>query len=335
MKYCLIFKINKLKYLLLITLIISCTKKNTPPSIKTLDYTNLNSQSVMVNVELINPDNLNISVKGVTWFTESGFTTPTLPFYRTEENTNSNTFTSTVYGLLPNTTYYLKAYFMDKAGVHFGNEISITTPPSETSQFNPLKTYGIVNDIEGNSYKTIEIGNQTWMAENLKVTKFNDGTPITQLYQSNPFNNNGNPAWCYYNDSIGVNQTYGKLYNINIPLDNKNICPTGWHIPSDQDFNVLKNNISIVNPAGALSSTGYNFWSYPNTVATNETGFSAVPGGIKSYAVYTGLGGTTEYWLKGGVGIYVFGFSSGNSEINLFPENNSNTLGRSIRCIKD
>ncbi len=320
--------------LITISLLASC-KKKTEPTIETIGLSNLNSQSVIVDVKINNPSNFSITgQKGVAWGTISGFMFLPPIENRTIENTLSGNFQTIAKNLLPNTTYYLKAYFIDNAGsVRFGNEISFTTPSSETTKFNANKTYGTLSDVDGNIYKTIQIGNQTWMAENLKVSKFNNGVLINEVNGNLIFSNGGNPAWCVYNDSIQNEIDFGKLYNESVITSNNNVCPTGWHVPSSMDVSTLLDGLPADNQEGALKSTGFSYWNMPNKDATNELGFSAVGSGLRSYT-YESKKGYASFWYKSGSYAPRFSFDYHSSGLSQGQFSNE-PIGASIRCIKD
>lgn len=334
-----IFK-NNLKSILGITLFLlvlsSCNKnKITIPTIEILGTSGLTSQSVLVQVKLNNPSNVPILEQGVCWFTTGGMTHDYHfpPAYRTLENISLTTFSSLILSLQPNTTYYVQPYFLDKNGYHYGNELTISTLDSESSPFNPNKNYGSLSDINGNIYKTIEIGNQTWMAENLKVSDFNDGTPIFELQLPWAFNNLGNPYWCNYNDDVQLDSTLGKIYNSNIVTSSKNVCPTGWHIPTSNDVLILRDNLNVNNPSGSMKSTGYNYWNSPNNGATNESGFSSIGSGERNgFGSYSGINESAKYWVQN-LKYMSLSFSDG---LDLYLNgDDASEKGFSIRCIKD
>jgi uncharacterized protein (TIGR02145 family) len=139
-----------------------------------------------------------------------------------------------------------------------------------------------VTDIDGNVYNTITIGTQVWMAENLKTTKFNDGTDLTYLSERL----DTTPWYCWY-DSAEVNfTTFGALYNwyaINTTtVSGKNVCPIGWHVPDDNEWTTLTNYLGGDNIAGGkMKEIGTTHWDSSNTGATNEIGFTALPGGAR------------------------------------------------------
>jgi uncharacterized protein (TIGR02145 family) len=193
-------------------------------------------------------------------------------------------------------------------------------------------TYKLI-DIEGNQYKVVKIGNQVWMAENLKVTHFSDGTSIPHIVE-------GLPGYCWYNnDSSIYKETYGALYNW-VAVYTYKLCPTGWHVPSDSEWGTLRTFLGGDPVAGGkLKETGTTHWNTPNTGATNETGFTALPGGMYTdNGPFSGIG-TDGYWWTGNkptladcVAYYVqLYYNQSNSYSPSQPCYNA----LSIRCVKD
>ena len=187
-----------------------------------------------------------------------------------------------------------------------------------------------VYDIDGNGYDTVRIGTQTWFNQNLKTTKFNDGTSIPSM--------TGNCPRCYYNnDSLTYASTYGALYNWNIVNSGK-LCPTGWHVPDTTEWNTLVNYLGGTNVAGdKLKEAGINHWPSPNSNASNLYGFTALPGGFYGYdAVFRYVGSrgfwwsSTEYDASNAIYRYMGYEASG-----LYPEINYKVTGASVRCLKN
>jgi uncharacterized protein (TIGR02145 family) len=195
-----------------------------------------------------------------------------------------------------------------------------------------------VKDIDGNIYKTVKIGDQVWMSENLKATKFNDGTSIALITDNKSWEAAQKPAYCWNMNNSANKAIYGALYNWLTVSTNK-LCPQGWHVPSDDEWSQLINLLGSVPEAGGkLKETGTIHWSSPNTDATNTSGFTALPGGNRN------INGTFE-----DVGKYC-GWWSSDKSTDL--ENNSSwwgvsynygssissitdmKVGYSIRCIK-
>jgi len=144
-------------------------------------------------------------------------------------------------------------------------------------QFNPDLIYGTATDIDGNVYKTITIGTQTWMAENLKVSRFNDGTVIPLFYE---YWGEDTPGPSYYwvkDNPITYKNIYGALYNW-YAVNTGKLCPAGWHIPTISEWTTLVNYLGGDSIAGGkIKESGTKHWEYPNLGATNESGFTALP----------------------------------------------------------
>jgi uncharacterized protein (TIGR02145 family) len=172
-----------------------------------------------------------------------------------------------------------------------------TPIPSSGIIFNPNLTYGTVTDIDGNVYKTITIGTQTWMAENLKVSKYRNGDPIPKVTDDTAWNNLTTGAYCDYNNTPNNSTTYGKLYNWYAVNDSRSIAPKGWHVPSDDEWTILTEYLGGDSVAGGkLKETGSTHWNSINTGSTNETGFTALPGGYRNYDSKFSLIKQYGYW---------------------------------------
>ena len=145
-----------------------------------------------------------------------------------------------------------------------------------------------LKDIDGNVYKTITIGTQIWMAENLKTTRFNDGSAIPLVSDVNTwyrmyYFHSHESAYCWYNNDATVNKNiYGALYNWNVVSTNK-LCPIGWHVPSDLEWTTLTNYLGGNKVAvDKIKEKGTAHWTSQNNSATNESGFTALPSGIRN-----------------------------------------------------
>lgn len=162
--------------------------------------------------------------------------------------------------------------------------------------FNPNKTYGSLTDQDGNVYKTITIGSQTWMAENLRTTKYRNGDIIPEVTDTNTWLNLNTGAYCNYEDTKSLDSiaTYGRLYNWSVVNDDRKIAPTGWHVPTYDEWIVLGNFLGDSIAGDKLKESGTLHWKAPNYGATNETGFTALGGGYRY-----GYGGEYGYHHKG------------------------------------
>ncbi|MEY4114954.1 MAG: hypothetical protein RLZ76_1647, partial [Bacteroidota bacterium] len=201
--------------------------------------------------------------------------------------------------------------------------------------------YGSVSDIDGNTYKTIQIGDQIWMAENLKVSKLNDGTPI--LFGDRDLNWDGvytikDAVYTWYNNSISNKEVYGGLYNWYAVNTNK-LCPSGWHVPSDDEWKTLENYLGgYLVAGGKLKQTGSIYWQIPNWGATNTTGFTSLPGGIRVEKTFTGIGNYGQYWSSTPNGDNPPGaiYRQTHFQGELLERNtNFKVYGISVRCLKD
>lgn len=200
---------------------------------------------------------------------------------------------------------------------------------------------GNVKDIDGNVYHTVTIGTQVWMAENLKVTKYRNGDPITTNIPNNAaWININSGAFCWYLDDIENKPTYGALYNWYAVSDSRNICPTGWHIPTSAEWTTLITYLGGENVAGGkLKEIGKTHWLAPNLGATNETGFTGLPsGGRDNTALFNGLGANCNWWSStvGYAGELIWIYALNTSGANFHGSDiASKRQGLSVRCIKD
>lgn len=143
----------------------------------------------------------------------------------------------------------------------------------------------VLTDVDGNVYRTVKIGNQTWMAENLKVTKYRNGDMIGTTTSANlDISTMSSPKyqWAYGGNETNVD-SYGRLYTWHTINDSRDVCPAGWRVPADSDWNILEDYIGEPgNAGGMLKAVGLNHWESPNTEATDSFGFTALPGGDRT-----------------------------------------------------
>jgi uncharacterized protein (TIGR02145 family) len=136
-------------------------------------------------------------------------------------------------------------------------------------------------DIDGNIYTTVSIGKQVWLGQNLKTTKYNDGTSIPLVTGNSAWSTLTTPAYCWYNNDISYKNPYGALYNW-YAVNTGKLCPEGWHVPTEVECTILTNYLGGDFIAGGkLKETGTTHWQSPNTGATDSTGFSGLPGGLR------------------------------------------------------
>jgi len=218
---------------------------------------------------------------------------------------------------------------------------------------NPNLTYGNMTDQEGNLYKTIVIGTQEWMAENLNTSIYRNGDSIPTNLSNSEWQNTVNThigAWAYYNNDVSFACPYGKLYNWYACVDSRQLCPSGWHVPSDIDWSIMIDFLDPLavggyelNVAGGQMKTtgtiteGTGLWTSPNVAATNSSGFAGIPGGYKGVQGAYILNHNLGYWMS------TTENSSSNawnrdleySNDDVFRDNFPKQCGFSVRCIRD
>jgi uncharacterized protein (TIGR02145 family) len=195
-----------------------------------------------------------------------------------------------------------------------------------------------ISDIDSNTYKTIKIGNQVWMAENLNVSHYRNGDTITQVLDDNKWKELTIGAWCYiYNREI-YGKTYGKLYNWYAVNDPRGLAPLGWHVPTDNEWYTLIEYLGGKDIAGGkLKEIGTTYWNSPNEGATNESGFTALPGGCRSgsfgfFSDFTSFG---IWWSGSGKVNNLRVFFVQSDFIWIRQEIYPSKSGISVRCLMD
>ena len=208
--------------------------------------------------------------------------------------------------------------------------------------FKPADPSAIVIDIDGNIYNTVQIGTQTWMAGNLRTSRYNDGTPIANITDNTEWNNLTSGAYSWYdNDSTSYEIPYGKLYNWHTVNTGK-LCPAGWHVANEDEWLALRDFLGGSSAAGGkLKATGTiengdGLWIAPNTGATNSTGFNGLPGGRRyGDGSFEQKGIRGSWWSSLDTPGFAFFWSLSNSSGSLNGASQSFNNGMSVRCIKD
>ena len=270
-----------------------------------------------------------IIARGICWGTAPN---PSVTGNKTTNGTGTGTFTGNLTGLTDGTTYYYRAYATNSSGTTYGQEFSFITP---------------VTDVEGNMYKTVVIGAKVWMAENLKVTKLNDNTDITYAPEAVDWIVLTGAGYCWYNNDPDFNKPiYGALYNW-YAANSANICPTGWHVATDEEYNSLEVALGLpqadVNTWGwrgtdhgskMKSTTGWN----AGENGTNTSGFTALPGGYRYYSdgLFNGQNSLAYWWTAtehdADRGWYRR-IDGNNSAV--YKASTDKRAGKSIRCVKN
>jgi uncharacterized protein (TIGR02145 family) len=206
-----------------------------------------------------------------------------------------------------------------------------------------IELTGKVRDVDKNWYKTVKIGNQWWMAENLTTLHYNDKSPIPLVTDNYEWISLNTPAYCWYENDIYNNNPFGTLYNW-YTVNTGKLCPSGWHVPGDAEWLILIDNLGGESVAGAkLKATGIledgtGLWLNPNSGATNESGFTALPSGDR-------IGADGSFYNLYGYGIYWSSdeatYTLSINRVLVFDNTNfrigydNKTAGFSVRCVKD
>jgi uncharacterized protein (TIGR02145 family) len=297
---------------------------------------NTSSASSIANTSAISGGSItsdggeSITARGVCWSTGAG---PTITLStKTTDGDGNGSFTSSLTGLVPNTLYYIRAYATNSTGTAYGNEVDFwTTSGGQTIT---------ATDIDGNVYSAVTIGNQIWMAENLKTTKFRDGTDIPFVWYNSEWDGLTSVAYCWYGNNVNniyYKTSYGALYNFYAVADSRKLCPAGWHVATNNEWTSMVDYLGGRNVAGGkLKETGTINWISPNTGATNETGFTALPGGGRDVQGCFAMGGI-GYWWTGSEydnGASFWSIQKGASNI-YWSATTTKSAGFSVRCLRD
>lgn len=213
--------------------------------------------------------------------------------------------------------------------------ISCNKEVDKDNSNNPVNT---VTDIDGNVYRTVTIGTQTWMVENLKVTRYRNGDSIINAKVDGHWEQVLAGAYCNYNNDPTLAETYGRLYNWYAVYDWRNIAPLGWHVPTRADWDTLANFlIKDEFTGGKLKETGNEHWLSPNKNATNSTGFTALPGGNRYYnGHFLSIGRSGNWWSSTRTGTsHAWHIILITNDGRFYNGHEDRRLGYSVRCIKD
>ena len=311
---------------------VSCKKDNpsdpTIPVLATTAISNITLTSVCCGGNIISDGGRPITSRGICWSKKN---TPTIFDSITTDGSGSDNFTSNISSLTANTTYYLRAYATNSIGTAYGNT-------------NILKTYtGTVTDYDGNEYYTVTIGTQIWLAENLNTTHYRNVDEIPNVITTSAWVSLNTGAYCNYDNDVNNSTIYGRLYNWYAVNDNRKIAPAGWHIPSDAEWTILINYLGGDTLAqNKLTEAGTLHWNWYNSNknATNESGFTALPGGSRYYYIaseeFLGISVLAEWWSSTMYDFsYAWSRALDNSQHIVSRNQQHRYLGFSVRCVKD
>lgn len=242
-------------------------------------------------------------------------------------NPDTGNFTIKLDKLSPGTVYFVRAFAEMRNDTLFGEEKAFYTHKKNS-----------IMDVDSNFYNIVQIGEQVWLAEDLKTTRFNDGELIPLVPGHSVWVGISTPAYCWYgNDSVKFSFPRGKLYNWYAVSTGK-ICPIGWHVPSNQEWTALSRFLGGDSIAGGkLKTPGTIFWRIPNKGATNSTGFSSFPGGYRNGSgiflygtIFNNWWSSDEITSEAASGWYVY-----HAETVLYHQITLKMFGYSVRCIKN
>jgi uncharacterized protein (TIGR02145 family) len=284
------------------------------PVLTTLPVTNISANMAKSGGDITDDGGAEITGRGLVWGTLQN---PDIETHEgiTAEGTGTGEFISTMTGLSPETTYYVRAFATNIAGTAYGNQLHFITGPYDPGE-------GMIADVENNTYRTVIIGKQVWMAENLKTTFYRNGTPIDYPNSDNmAWAGNTSGAYAWYDNDISNKNRYGALYNWYAINNPNGLCPSGWRVPRDEDWSQLIDylvdnyeEININNVAEKLKSCrqagapmggdcdteNHPRWDLHTAhYGTDDFGFSALPGGFRySDGRYSNLGSYAGWWTS-------------------------------------
>jgi uncharacterized protein (TIGR02145 family) len=213
----------------------------------------------------------------------------------------------------------------------------LTSDTDGTASWQPATSVLSCIDIDGNAYPAFVIGDQVWMAENLRVTKYRNGDNIAQVTDSSSWKNLTSGAFCWYGNDPTGNAKYGPLYNWFAVDDPRGLCPEGWRVPTDAEWTVFTDMLGGTSVAGGKLKAASPLWDAPNTDATNSTGFSGLPAGARTFwATFDNIGSRGTWWSStenfGNNSFYRYlNYDSGDVNKNYYYKQH----GFSVRCIRD
>ena len=289
------------------------------PTITTTSVSAITTSTATSGGNITSDGGVSVTARGVVWDT---LPSPTIVLTnKTIDGSGTGNYTSNITGLLSNKIYHVRAYATNSVGTAYGGDSSFITSAN------------FVN------LPSVTICNQVWTSKNLDVDHYRNGDIIPKVTDNAIWAGLNTGAWCWYNnDSATYASIYGKLYNWYAVTDPRGLAPLGWHVPSESELTVLINCLGGSNIAGGtMKEVGTSYWSSPNLAATNSSGFTGLPGGMRGLAgpfVFTGTNGvwwsSSEYNTTDALH-YRLSYSTSS----VIKSNNGKTGGHSVRLVKD
>jgi uncharacterized protein (TIGR02145 family) len=296
------------------------------PSISTLSASSITQTTATSGGFVTSAGGASVMARGVCWDTTPN---PTILNNYTSGGAGIGPYESIINGLIGTTKYYVRAYATNNYGIAYGNQVSFTTVSFSVGS-------GVI-DIDGNIYSSIIVETQEWMAENLKTTKYANGDQIPNVTENTQWIGKTTGAWCWYDNNSQNDTPYGKLYNHYAVVDSRNLCPTGWHIPSYEEYITFMQFLGEYR-GGKMKEAGTIHWNSPNAGATNTSGFTGLPGSSReSYdgsfgGYFSNLGDCGAWWMSENMIIYLY---SSIADISNGNDPSGGKMGCSVRCLKN
>lgn len=315
------------------------------PVLTTNPIINITETSASSGGNVTNLGGSSITARGIVWSENQN---PTLADNYTS-SINIGNFVSNMTGLTSNTTYYVRAYATNSDGTGYGNELSFTTDSTGSAI---VSNPGSGVTYNGYTYSSVILGNgQEWMVENLRTENYRNGDPIPNVTDATQWSNLTTGAWVHYDNDSMYENPYGKLYNNYAVRDNRELCPTGWKVPSSNDWMDLR---SYLDPYGSsafdlfgsnlndisgsrMKETGTQHWASPNSDATNESGLTGLPGGGRaSNGNFNGINLSGSWWTNSVSNINrARYFITLYDATYIFRNERNFKYGYSVRCLKE
>lgn len=284
------------------------TVTSTEPS-----FVTTNAKSIRAGGNVTNAGGGTVSERGVCWGVSPN---PVATGSHLAVGAGLGNYTVTIHDLGEGTLYYVRAYAINEAGTAYGTEYQILT---------------MASDVDGNIYKTVRIGSQVWMAENLKTTRYRDGSPIPNVTDNTAWAALTADAYCWYNNNESNKATYGALYNW-YAVNTGKLCPAGWHVPTTGEWTDLSRYVGSYAGTKLKSTSGW----YADGNGTDEYGFSGLPGGYRYYGNFDAVGQYGEWWSStefDGTHALIRSIVYHSGSLGSGPSDKP--YGCSVRCVRD
>jgi len=324
------------------------TSSPTIPSLYTSQAYEIGPYSAVSGGAILTDGGKEITSRGICWSTRPG---ATIIDNCTTDGTGSGSFESELTQLEPNTVYFIRAYATNSVGTGYGETFGLIT----------LWDNSPMSDIDGNQYVTFQLGDQVWMAENLKVIHYADGTPIDLVESMDQWLSLDvdSKAYARYDNSDSEFGTYGALYTWSAAMNGsassdeypgevQGVCPDGWHLPSESEWKQLEYDLGMSEldirddgwrgweEGGMLKQVGTSLWIEPNYLGTNESGFSAIPGGFREKGgEFRDKGSFAAFWSSTGHEDVALMRGLHSNRGNVLRENYPRRSGLAVRCVMD